>query len=100
MPQLEHCSPKRPLRPLLDVSVEPRRSMQDLQAGSERICSSVASLGTPSIVPSGHWKCPQSGSWRMRGASPVGVPSIRLGGTTYRMSEHSTSCATLASVVP
>src|SRR5664279_383391 len=85
---------------LLDVSDEPSRSMQDLQAGSERICSSVASLGTPSIVPLGHLKCPPSGSWRMRAASPVGVPSIREGGTRYRMSGNTTSCRTLASVVP
>ena len=35
----------------------------------------------------------------MRGALPVGVPSIRVGGTTYRMPGNSISCATLASVV-
>jgi hypothetical protein len=54
----------------------PRRvSIHVLQARRVCICSSVATCGVPSTVPSPHSKWLQSGSCRSLGTAPVGVPS-------------------------
>lgn len=91
--QVGQSPPVRPSLKLWRVSLgdSPRLSIQALRVC---ICSSVASSGVPSRVPSPHSKWPQPGSCRSLGFAPVNVPLRWTGYTTYRMSECSTMSAT------